>query len=57
MNFGGKDVTINKDDTIQSLINKVNSSGGGATLEYIANETLPGIDAIGEEDEIEVLDL
>ena len=31
------------------------SSGGGATLEYIANETLPGIDAIGEEDEIEVL--
>ena len=33
------------------------SSGGGATLEYIANETLPGIDAIGEEDEIEVLDL
>ena len=33
------------------------SSGGGATLEYIANETLQGIDAIGEEDEIEVLDL
>ena len=33
------------------------SSGGGATLEYIANGTLPGIDAIGEEDEIEVLDL
>lgn len=34
LNFGGKDVTINKDDTIQSLINKVNSSGGGATLEF-----------------------
>lgn len=33
------------------------SSGGGATLEYIANGTLPGIEAIGEEDEIEVLDL
>src|SRR5699024_11003418 len=29
------------------------SSGGGATLEYIANGTLPGIEAIGEEDEIE----
>ena len=33
------------------------SSGGGATLEYIANGSLPGIDAISEEDEIEVLDL
>ena len=33
------------------------SSGGGATLEYIANGTLPGIEAIGEEDNIEVLDL
>ena len=33
------------------------SSGGGATLEYIATGTLPGIEAIGEEDEIEVLDL
>lgn len=33
------------------------SSGGGATLEYIAQETLPGIDAIGDEDNIEVLDL
>ena len=33
------------------------SSGGGETLEYIANGSLPGIDAIGEEDEIEVLDL
>lgn len=33
------------------------SSGGGATLEYIANKTLPGIDAIGEEDNIEILDL
>ena len=33
------------------------SSGGGATLEYIANGSLPGIDAISEEDNIEVLDL
>lgn len=33
------------------------SSGGGATLEYIANKTLPGIEAIAEEDEIEILDL
>ena len=33
------------------------SSGGGATLEYIASGNLPGLDAIGEEDEIEVLDL
>lgn len=33
------------------------STGGGATLEYIANPSLPGIEAIGEEDNIEVLDL
>ena len=33
------------------------SSGGGATLDYIAYGSLPGINAIGEEDEIEVLDL
>ena len=33
------------------------SSGGGATLEYIANKTLPGIDAISEEENIEILDL
>ena len=33
------------------------SSGGGATLDYIANGTLPGIDGIEEEDEIEVLNL
>ena len=33
------------------------SSGGGATLEYIANGSLPGIEAIREEDNIEVLDL
>lgn len=33
------------------------SSGGGATLEYIAKGTLPGIEAIGEEDNIEILDL
>ncbi len=33
------------------------SSGGGATLDYIAYGSLPGIDALGEEDEIEVLDL
>lgn len=33
------------------------SSGGGATLEYIANGTLPGIEAIMEEDNIEILDM
>ncbi|MCM1053078.1 MAG: phosphoglycerate kinase [Ruminococcus sp.] len=33
------------------------SSGGGATLEYIINYTLPGIDAISEDDNIEILDL
>lgn len=33
------------------------SSGGGATLEYIANASLPGIEAITEEDSIEILDL
>lgn len=33
------------------------SSGGGATLEYIANKTLPGITAINEGDNIEILDL
>ncbi|MBE6154699.1 MAG: phosphoglycerate kinase [Firmicutes bacterium] len=32
-------------------------SGGGASLEYIANGHLPGIDVIAEEDEIEILDL
>ncbi|MDE6182081.1 MAG: flagellar filament capping protein FliD [Eubacteriales bacterium] len=34
LNFGGKDVTINKDDTIQSLINKVNSSDGSVKLSF-----------------------
>lgn len=33
------------------------SSGGGATLEYIVNASLPGIEAITEEDSIEILDL
>lgn len=33
------------------------SSGGGATLEYIAKGTLPGIEAINEGDNIEILDL
>ncbi len=33
------------------------SSGGGAALEYIAGTNLPGIAAISEEDNIEVLDL
>lgn len=33
------------------------SSGGGATLEYIANGSLPGIDIISEEDDIEILDM
>lgn len=34
LNFGGKDVTINKNDTIQTLINKVNDSGGKVNLEF-----------------------
>ncbi len=34
LNFGGKDVVLNKDDTIQSFINKVNSSGGNVKLEF-----------------------
>lgn len=57
-------VVIGGGDTISALNNlgfkgsfKNISSGGGATLEYIANGTLPGIEAITEADEIEVLDL
>ena len=57
-------VVIGGGDTISALNNlgftntfKNISSGGGATLEYIAKETLPGIEAISEEDTIEVLDL
>ncbi|WP_250278531.1 flagellar filament capping protein FliD [[Clostridium] colinum] len=34
LNFGGKDVVINKDDTIQSLMNKVNSSEGGVKISF-----------------------
>ena len=34
LNFGGKDVTVNKDDTIQTLINKVNSSEGSVKLSF-----------------------
>ena len=34
LNFGGKEVTINKNDTIQTLINKVNNSGGKVNLEF-----------------------
>lgn len=34
LNFGGKEITINKDDTIQTLINKVNDSGGKVNLEF-----------------------
>ncbi len=57
-------VIIGGGDTI-SAVNNIGfknvfphiSMGGGATLEYIANGSLPGIDAIREEDEIEVLDL
>jgi len=57
-------VLIGGGDTI-SAMNKLGfkndfqnvSSGGGATLEYIAKQTLPGIEAISEEDEIEILDL
>lgn len=57
-------VIIGGGDTITAL-NKLGfsdyfeniSSGGGATLEYIAKKTLPGIEAISEADNIEVLDL
>lgn len=34
LNFGGKEVAINKKDTIQTLINKVNDSGGKVNLEF-----------------------
>ena len=34
LNFGGKEVSITKDDTIQTLINKVNNSGGKINLEF-----------------------
>ena len=57
-------VVIGGGDTVGALNNLgfINtfsnvSSGGGATLGYIANGSLPGIDAIREEDNIEVLDL
>ena len=57
-------VVLGGGDTISAINNLgftnmfVNvSSGGGATLEYIANGTLPGIEAINEEDNIEILDL
>ncbi len=57
-------VVIGGGDTISALNNldfkdvfKNVSSGGGATLEYIANGHLPGIDAINEEENIEILDL
>ena len=57
-------VVIGGGDTISAVNNlgftnsfKNISSGGGATLEYIANGSLPGIDAISEEDNIEILDL
>jgi len=57
-------VVIGGGDTV-SAVNKLGyknafslvSSGGGASLEYIAKGSLPGLDAIGEEDNIEVLDL
>lgn len=57
-------VVIGGGDTISALNNlgfkntfQNVSSGGGATLEFIANGTLPGIEAIMEADDIEVLDL
>lgn len=57
-------VVIGGGDTISALNNlgfkgsfQNISSGGGATLEYIAKGTLPGIEAIMEADDIEVLDL
>ena len=48
------------DNRIQNFIKndfKYISSGGGATLEYIAKGSLPGIDAISDGDNIEILDL
>lgn len=58
------EVVIGGGDTIAALNllgfnNSFNhiSSGGGATLEYIANGTLPGIEVINEGDNIEILDL
>lgn len=53
---GGDTVSALNNLGFKNYFNNV-SSGGGATLEYIANGSLPGIDAIGEEDNIEVLDL
>lgn len=57
-------VIIGGGDTISALNNLgfkdkfINiSSGGGATLEFIAKGNLPGIEAIMEDDGIEVLDL
>lgn len=57
-------VVIGGGDTISALNNlgfkgkfENISSGGGASLEFIANGTLPGIEAIMEDDGIEVLDL
>lgn len=57
-------VTIGGGDTIAAINNLgfkgqfINiSSGGGATLEYIAKGHLPGLDVIMEEDNIEILDL
>jgi len=59
-----KKVVIGGGDTVSALNNlgfkdAFNNicSGGGASLEYIANGHLPGIDFIAEEDEIEILDL
>ena len=62
-NTSGK-VIIGGGDTISAMNSlgfksdfKYVSSGGGATLEYLAKKTLPGIEAISEEDNIETLDL
>lgn len=33
------------------------SSGGGATLEYLTTNNLPGLEGIDEDDEVEILDL
>lgn len=57
-------VVIGGGDTISALNNLgfkdqflYISSGGGATLEYLANSHLPGIDAISEGDNVEILDM
>lgn len=34
LNFGGKDITVNESDTIQSFMDKVNKSGADVTMDF-----------------------